>query len=125
MNEKRLGSLLEREDSRALPAETRAVLASFVGGDKVVGDFAYETSKGELANEEVGGLLVLADLTERDGAWFEAGSLGCRGGRERYEWTHGTVLASCRLAPCLLGPTLEQASACEVCGYHVHVARVW
>lgn len=44
------------EDSRAL--EAQIVL-------KVLGDFAHESLKGELAQEQLGRLLVLADLAKR------------------------------------------------------------
>ena len=54
-------------------------------------DFTDETLEGELSDQELGGLLVTADLTEGDGSWLIsvwlldttgrwcglAGSLGC------------------------------------------------
>ena len=53
-----LGGLLEGEDGGGLEAEV---------GLEVLGDLADEALEGELADEELGGLLVLADLTKRDG----------------------------------------------------------
>ena len=53
-----LGRLLEGEDGGGLEPEV---------GLEVLGDLADEALEGELADEELGGLLVLADLTERDG----------------------------------------------------------
>jgi len=58
-NEVGLGSLLEREHGRGLEAEVRL---------EVLGDLADEALEGELADEKLGGLLVLADLTEGDSA---------------------------------------------------------
>ena len=57
-DEVRLGRLLEGEDGGGLEAEVRL---------EVLGDLADEALEGELADEELGGLLVLADLTESDG----------------------------------------------------------
>ena len=53
-----LGGLLEGEDGGGLEAEV---------GLEVLGDLTDEALEGGLADEEVGGLLVLADLTESDG----------------------------------------------------------
>ena len=53
-----LGRLLEGEDGGGLEPEV---------GLEVLGDLADEALEGELADEELGGLLVLADLTESDG----------------------------------------------------------
>ena len=54
-----LGGLLQGEDGGALEAEV--VL-------EVLGDLADEALEGELADEQVGGLLVAADFAEGDGA---------------------------------------------------------
>ena len=53
-----LGGLLEGEDGGGLEAEV---------GLEVLGDLTDEALEGRLADEEVGGLLVLADLAESDG----------------------------------------------------------
>ena len=50
-----LGRLLERGNSGALEAEV---------GLEVLGNLTHETLEGELAEEELGGLLVPTDLTE-------------------------------------------------------------
>ena len=45
------------------------------GGDtnlEVLGDFAHEALEGELADEQLGRLLVATDLAQRDGARTEA-----------------------------------------------------
>ena len=57
-DEVRLGRLLEGEDGGGLEAEVRL---------EVLGDLADEALERELADQQLGGLLVLADLTERDG----------------------------------------------------------
>uniref|UniRef100_A0A0D3GD29 RING-type E3 ubiquitin transferase n=1 Tax=Oryza barthii TaxID=65489 RepID=A0A0D3GD29_9ORYZ len=62
-DEVRLGGLLQRGDGGALEAEV---------GLEVLGDLADEALEGELADEQLRALLVLADLTERDGAGPEA-----------------------------------------------------
>ena len=54
-----LSGLLESEHSRALEAEVRL---------EVLGDLADEALERELADEQLRGLLVLADLAERHGA---------------------------------------------------------
>ena len=52
-----LGGLLEREHGRRLEAQV---------GLEVLRDLADQALEGELADQEVGRLLVLADLAERD-----------------------------------------------------------
>jgi hypothetical protein len=54
-----LGGLLERGDGVGLEAEVLLVL---------LGDLTDEALEGKLADKEVSRLLVLADLTERNGA---------------------------------------------------------
>ena len=54
------GGFLQRKDSSALEAEVRL---------EVLGDLADETLEWELSDEELGGLLVSADLTESHGTW--------------------------------------------------------
>lgn len=53
-----LNGLLERTDGGALEAEV---------GLEVLGDLTNETLEGELADEELGRLLVATNLTESDG----------------------------------------------------------
>jgi hypothetical protein len=57
-DEVRFGGFLEREDGAGLEPEV---------GLEVLGDLADEALERELADQELGGLLVLADLTKRDG----------------------------------------------------------
>jgi hypothetical protein len=72
-NEVGFGGLLEGEDGRALEAKV---------GLEILGDFTDEALEGELADEELGGLLVAADLTESDGTRAVAvGLLHAAGGR--------------------------------------------
>ena len=60
------------DDGRRLEAEV---------GLEVLGDLADEALEGELADEQLGGLLVLADLAQRDGARAVAvGLLDAAGG---------------------------------------------
>ena len=54
-----LGRLLQGADGRRLEAEV---------GLEVLGDLAHETLEGELADQELGRLLVATDLTESDGS---------------------------------------------------------
>lgn len=55
-----LDGLLEGANGGGLEAEV---------GLEVLGDLADQTLEGELADEQLGGLLVATDLTESDGAW--------------------------------------------------------
>ena len=57
-----LNGLLKSTDGRGLEAEV---------GLEVLCDFTDQTLEGELANEELGGLLVATDLTESDGTCEE------------------------------------------------------
>jgi hypothetical protein len=58
-----LCGLLQRGDGRALEAEV---------GLEVLRDLADQALEGQLADQQLRALLVLADLTERDGAGAEA-----------------------------------------------------
>ena len=58
-HEVRLSSLLESEDGGALEAKVRL---------EVLGDLADEALEGELADKQLRGLLVAADLAESHGA---------------------------------------------------------
>ena len=67
-----LNGLLERTDGGALEAEV---------GLEVLGDLTNQTLEGELADEELRGLLVATDFTESDGTRPEAmGLLDTTGG---------------------------------------------
>lgn len=55
-----LNGLLESTDGRGLEAEI---------GLEILGDLTDQTLEGELADQELGGLLVATDLTESDGTW--------------------------------------------------------
>jgi hypothetical protein len=59
-NQVRFGGLLQRKDGRGLEAEV--VL-------EVLSDFANKALEGKLADEKIGGLLVLPDLTKSNGSW--------------------------------------------------------
>lgn len=56
-----LGRLLEGKDGDGLEPEVAAV------GLEVLGNLANKALEGDLADEEVGALLVLSDLTESEG----------------------------------------------------------
>ena len=58
-DEVRLGGLLESDDGGSL--ESEVVL-------EILGDLADKALEGQLADEELGGLLVSADLAEGDGS---------------------------------------------------------
>ena len=74
-NEVGLGGLLERDDRRRLEAKV---------GLESLGDFADEALKREKTDEQLRGLLVLADLAERHGAGAVAvGLLHAAGGGRR------------------------------------------
>ncbi|BAS96274.1 Os06g0160000, partial [Oryza sativa Japonica Group] len=88
-DEVRLRGLLQRGDGGALEAEV---------GLEVLGDLADEALEGELADEQLRALLVLADLTERDGARPEAVRLlHAAGGRRRLARRLGRQLLPRRL----------------------------
>lgn len=57
-----LDGLLKSTDGGGLEAEVRL---------EVLSDFTDETLEGELANQELGGLLVATDLTESDGTFMQ------------------------------------------------------
>ena len=68
-----LAGLLEGHDSRALEAEVSL---------EVLGDLTDQALEGQLADEELGGLLVPPDLTEGHGAGaVPVGLLDATGGR--------------------------------------------
>lgn len=94
-----LASLLQGHDGRALKAQV---------GLEVLGDLADEALEGQLADEQLGRLLVATDLAERDGAGSvtmrlldAAGRRGALAGRLRSELLTRR-LSSSRLAGGLL-----------------------
>jgi len=101
-NEVGLAGLLKGEDGRGLEAKIRL---------EILSDLTDETLEGELADEEIGALLVLANFTESDGTRPEAmgllhtasrnggGLLGSLFSRELLSWRFATS----RLASGLLG----------------------
>ena len=79
-----LAGLLEGHDGRALEAEVSL---------EVLGDLTDETLEGELADEELGGLLVSSDLTESNGSWpVSVGLLDSSGGGSRFAGSLGGQL---------------------------------
>jgi len=81
-----LTGLLEGRHSRALEAEI---------GLEVLGDFAHQTLKRQLADEELGGLLVAADLAESDCARaVSVRLLDSSGGGRRFARSLGGELLS-------------------------------
>ena len=95
-----LASLLEGHDSRALEAEVSL---------EVLGDLTDQALEGQLADEELSGLLVSPDLTESNGSWpVSVGLLDSSGSGGRFTGSLGGQLLPGGLAsgglPCgLLG----------------------
>jgi hypothetical protein len=89
-NQVGLGGFLQGQDGRTLESKV---------GLEVLGDLTDEALERELADQELGGLLVSADLTQSDGAGAVAvGLLDASGGR-------------CGLAGCLGGELLARGLA--------------
>ena len=89
-DEVRLGGLLEGEHGGALEAQV---------GLEVLGDLTDEALEGELADQQLGGLLVAADLTESHGARTVAvGLLHATSGRGRLAGGLGSELLARGLA---------------------------
>eukprot|EP00966_Prymnesium_polylepis_P134051 3098556-Prymnesium_polylepis.1 len=65
MDEVRLGRFLQRDDGLRLP--TRPLGEARAGG-QVVGNLTDQPLEGQLAHQQLGALLVLADLAQRDRA---------------------------------------------------------
>jgi len=95
-----LAGLLEGHDGRALEAEVSL---------EVLGDLTDKALEGQLADEELGGLLVSSDLTESNGSWpVSVGLLDTSGSGGRFAGSLGGQLlpgglASGGLASGLLG----------------------
>ena len=100
-----LGSLLQGQDGRALEAQV---------GLEVLGDLTDQALEGKLADEQLGGLLVLADLAQGDGSGPVAmGLLDASGGGGRLAGGLGGQLLAGRLASGGLAGGLLGASHCE------------
>ena len=85
-----LRSLLEGHDSAGL--ETQVSL-------EVLGDLTDKTLEGQLADQELSGLLVTTDLTESHGTWaVSVGLLDSTGGRGRLSGGLGSQLLTWGLA---------------------------
>ena len=85
-----LAGLLESHDSRALEPEV---------GLEVLGDLSDQTLEGQLADEELGGLLVSPDLSEGDGSGpVSVGLLDSTGGGSRFPCSLGGQLFARSLA---------------------------
>ena len=106
-----LGGLLEREDGGALEAEVRL---------EVLRDLAHEALERQLAHEELRGLLVAADLAERDRAGAVAVRLldAARGRGRLARRLGGELLAGRLAAGGLAGSLLRAGHFCYVmCWY--------
>ena len=91
-NQVSLACLLKGHDGRALEAQLSL---------EVLGDFTNQTLEGELADEELGALLVTTDLTESDGTGpVPVGFLNSTGGRGGFASSLGCKLLARRLASC-------------------------
>ena len=96
-----LGSLLQGEDGGALEAQV---------GLEVLGDLADEALERKLADQQLRGLLVLADLTQGNSAGAEAvGLLHATGLRGRLAGRLGGELLARRLAAGALASGLLRA----------------
>ena len=95
-----LGGLLQGHDGRGLEAEV---------GLEILGNLAHKTLEGQLPDEQLGALLVTADLTEGHGPGpVSVGLLDTAGGRGGLASRLGGELLARRLsaggfASCLLG----------------------
>eukprot|EP01052_Picozoa_sp_SAG31_P016554 SAG31_NODE_1101_length_9905_cov_3.367122_8_plen_162_part_00 len=104
-----LAGLLQSQDSRGLESEV---------GLEVLCDLADEALEGQFADQELGGLLVLADLTESDGARPVAvGFLDAAGSRSGF--------ASCLGGELLARSFASGGFACGLLGASHCVGRWW
>ena len=91
-----LNGLLEGADGGALEAQV---------GLEVLCDFADETLEGELADQELGRLLVATDLAEGDGSWLvPVGLLDTAGGGSGFAgrlWRRAVYVGPCHRSTCL------------------------
>lgn len=99
-----LNGLLESTDSRGLEAKVTL---------EVLGDFANQALEGKLADQELGGLLVAANLTKSDGTRLIAVRLlDTAGGRGTLAGSLGGKLLARSLATSGLSCGLLSASHC-------------
>ncbi|KAJ8667615.1 hypothetical protein QAD02_009278 [Eretmocerus hayati] len=119
-NQVGLTSLLQSHDGRALETEV---------GLEVLGDLTHQTLEGQLADEQLGGLLVSPDLTEGHGSGpVPVGLLHSTSGRGTFPCGLGRELfarglASSRLSGGLLG-TGHLGKLAELKGNY-NRANVW
>ena len=89
-NQISLTGFLESHDSRALESQVSL---------EVLGNFSHQTLEGQLADEELSGLLVSSDLTESNSSWpVSVGLLNSSGGRSRFSCSLGGQLLSWSLS---------------------------
>ena len=115
-----LAGLLEGHDGGALEAEVSL---------EVLGDLTDQALEGQLADEELSGLLVSPDLTESDGSWpVSVGLLDSSGSGSRLAGSLGSQLlpgslSSGGLASSLFGTSHVEGSVIlrglEQCGLFV------
>jgi hypothetical protein len=107
-NQVGLGSLLEGQDGRGLETQV---------GLEVLGDLTDQPLEGQLADEQLGGLLVLADLAQGDGSGpVPVGLLHTARGRGALPGSLGGQLLTGGLATSGLTGSLLSTSHCVVFG---------
>ena len=85
-NQISLTGFLESHDSRALESQVSL---------EVLGNFSHQTLEGQLADEELSGLLVSSDLTESNSSWpVSVGLLNSSSGWGRLPGSLGGQLLS-------------------------------
>jgi hypothetical protein len=100
-----LAGLLEGHDGRALEAQVSL---------EVLGDLTDQALEGQLADEELSGLLVSPDLTESDGSWpVSVGLLDSSGSGGRFAGSLGGQLLPGGLASGGLASGLLGTSHCD------------
>jgi len=101
-----LAGLLEGHDGGRLEAQV---------GLEVLGDLAHETLEGQLADEQLGGLLVTTDLTQGDCSGpVSVGLLHTSGGGRALAGGLGCQLLTGRLASGGLASGLLSSCHCEI-----------
>ena len=89
-NQISLTGFLESHDSRALESQVSL---------EVLGNFSHQTLEGQLADEELSGLLVSSDLTESNSSWpVSVGLLNSSSGWSRFSCSLGGQLLSWSLS---------------------------
>jgi hypothetical protein len=101
-----LAGLLEGHDGRGLEAQV---------GLEVLGNLAHETLEGQLADEQLGRLLVTTDLTQGDGSGpVPVGLLHTPGGGRALAGGLGSQLLTGGLASGGLASGLLRSCHCEI-----------